>query len=168
MGEQNNEIKTSAITRECWQKDVMWTNLFNLQTHQQHFTSLNKSADANDPPPLIKVNNRFKNEGKKLGQMSKNPQKAHLHPLSNMKANRITVSEISPGNETTDARPEMVMTVSLAPTSWAGDKQVGFLKTILSNLSKIREIGVRSNKIMQSCLHNQVRRPILLPRNIQP
>ena len=49
-----------------------------------------------------------------------------------MKAIRLTVSEISSGNETWSqghpaARPDMVMTISPAPTSWAGDKNTKFV-----------------------------------------
>ena len=49
----------------------------------------------------------------------------------NMKAIQLTVSEILSGNKTWThrriaARPDMVMTISPAPTSWAGDK-IGYL-----------------------------------------
>ena len=56
-----------------------------------------------------------------------NPQKAHLHPLRDV----CMQYESNPANgfkdivrkRHTDARPDMVMTISPAPTSWAGDKK---------------------------------------------
>ena len=56
-----------------------------------------------------------------------------------MKAILLTISEISSGNETrthrlTAVRPDMVMTISPAPTSWAEDKN-GQLAAFLDFIS---------------------------------
>ena len=82
-------------------------------------------------PPSIKVNNGIKIEGEKLGQ-SHNPQKAHLHPLRHVSVqyenNPASALRDIDRKRNADARPhsrtpDMVMIISPAPTSWAGDKK---------------------------------------------
>ena len=59
-----------------------------------------------------------------------NPQKAHLHLLRDVcmqyESNPVKRFQrycLETKHERTDARPDMVMTISPAPTSWAGDNK---------------------------------------------
>ena len=70
------------------------------------------------------MDNHRKIKGQKLGQ---NPQKAHLHPLMDVCMQYDYESDPANGfrdiirKRNTDARPDMVMTISPAPTLWAGE-----------------------------------------------